>query len=46
MKFAEATTLYRELLAEDPEMSDVWLQLAQVLLRQGMTAEAVHAYEK
>ena len=33
--------LYRELLAEDPEMSDVWLQLAQVLLRQGMTADAV-----
>ncbi len=46
MKFADATVLYRELLAEDPEMSDVWLQLAQVLLRQGMTAEAVHAYRE
>jgi tetratricopeptide (TPR) repeat protein len=46
LKYAEATVLYRELLAEDPEMSDVWLQLAQVLLRQGMTAEAVKAYRE
>jgi choline-sulfatase len=46
LKYAEATVLYRELLAEDPEMSDVWLQLAQVLLRQGMTADAVQAYRE
>jgi choline-sulfatase len=46
LKYAEATVLYRELLAEDPEMSDVWLQLAQVLVRQGMTAEAVQAYQE
>ncbi|PYR60731.1 MAG: hypothetical protein DMF85_04140 [Acidobacteria bacterium] len=42
----EATALYRKLLARDPEMSDVWLQLAQVLVRQGLTAEAVSAYRE
>ena len=46
LKYAEATVLYRELLADDPEMSDVWLQLAQVLVRQGMTEDAVHAYQE
>ena len=46
LKYADATALYRELLAEDPEMSDVWLQLAQVLLRQGLTADAVDAYQQ
>jgi arylsulfatase A-like enzyme/Flp pilus assembly protein TadD len=44
LKYPEATVLYRELLADDPEMSDVWLQLAQVLVRQDMTREAVQAY--
>jgi arylsulfatase A-like enzyme/Flp pilus assembly protein TadD len=43
-KFEEATTLYREVLAEDPGMTDVWLQLAEVYVRQGMSEEAVHAY--
>jgi len=46
LKYAEATVLYRELLADDPEMSDVWLQLAQVLVRQGLTEDAVHAYQE
>jgi arylsulfatase A-like enzyme/Flp pilus assembly protein TadD len=46
LKYAEATVLYRELLAEDPEMTDVWLQLAQVLVRQGLTEDAVHAYRE
>jgi len=46
LKYAEATVLYRELLADDPEMSDVWLQLAQVLVRQGLTADAVYAYQQ
>ena len=45
-KFEEATTLYRELLAADPEMTDVWLQLAEVYVRQGLTADAVHAYQE
>ncbi len=43
-KFDEATSLYREVLAEDPGMTDVWLQLAEVYVRQGMSAEAVGAY--
>jgi len=42
--FAEATTLYREVLAEDPGMTDVWLQLAEVYVRQGLSEDAVHAY--
>ena len=46
LKYPEATALYRKLLARDPEMSDVWLQLAQVLVRQGLTAEAVSAYRE
>ena len=28
LKFDEAVALYREVLAEDPDMTDVWLQLA------------------
>jgi choline-sulfatase len=45
-KFEEATNLYRELLAADPEMTDVWLQLAEVYVRQGLTADAVRAYQE
>ena len=32
--FAEAVAVYREVLADDPEMTDVWLQLAEVYTRQ------------
>jgi choline-sulfatase len=46
LKYAEATVIYRELVADDPEMTDVWLQLAQVLVRQGLTEDAVHAYQE
>jgi arylsulfatase A-like enzyme/Flp pilus assembly protein TadD len=46
LRFAEATTLYREVLAGDPGMTDVWLQLAEVYTRQGMQAEAVHAFKE
>jgi choline-sulfatase len=46
LRYPEATVLYRELLAADPDMTDVWLQLAEVYLRQGMTAEAVGAYKE
>jgi choline-sulfatase len=46
LKYADATVLYRELVADDPEMTDVWLQLAQVLVRQGLTEDAVHAYQE
>jgi choline-sulfatase len=45
-RFAEATTVYRELLAQEPEMTDVWLQLAEVYLRQGLVADAVRAYQE
>jgi arylsulfatase A-like enzyme/Flp pilus assembly protein TadD len=46
LKFEEATALYREVLAEDNGMGDVWLQLAEVLVRQGRTEEAVAAYRE
>jgi choline-sulfatase len=45
-RFAEATAVYRELLREDPEMTDVWLQLAEIYGRRGMTAESVAAYKE
>jgi tetratricopeptide (TPR) repeat protein len=44
-RFAEATSLYRELLRENPDMTDVWLQLAEIYSRRGMTAQAVDAYK-
>jgi len=43
-RFAEATALYKEVLAGDPDMTDVWLQLAEVYVRQGMSEDAVRAY--
>jgi choline-sulfatase len=45
-RYFDAIPLYRKILATDPEMADVWLQLAQVLTRAGLTAEAVDAYRK
>ena len=45
-RYAEATALYRELLKEEPGMSDVWLQLADVYNRRGMTADAVAAFKE
>jgi tetratricopeptide (TPR) repeat protein len=45
-RFSEAVPLYRKILAEDPGMSDVWLQLAQVLERSGQDAEAAAAFRK
>ena len=45
-RFDEATTLYRELLKEEPGMSDVWLQLAEIYNRRGMTPEAVEAFKE
>jgi len=46
LRFAEATALYREVLRDDPGMTDVWLQLAEVYTRQGMQAEAVGAFKE
>jgi tetratricopeptide (TPR) repeat protein len=45
-RFFDAIPLYRRILATDPQMADVWLQLAQVLTRAGATAAAVDAYRK
>jgi arylsulfatase A-like enzyme/Flp pilus assembly protein TadD len=46
LRFAEAATIYREVLAANPEMTDVWLQLAEVYIRQGMQAQAVEAFKQ
>jgi tetratricopeptide (TPR) repeat protein len=46
LRFAEATALYREVLHDDPGMTDVWLQLAEVYTRQGMQAEAAGAFKE
>ena len=45
-RFEEATALYLELLKEEPGMSDVWLQLAEIYNRRGMTADAVAAFKE
>jgi tetratricopeptide (TPR) repeat protein len=46
LRFAEAMTLYREVLKDDPGMTDVWLQLAEVYTRQGMQVDAVQAFKE
>ncbi len=45
-QYAEAIALYRDLLREEPAMTDVWLQLAGVYSRRGMTAEELAAYKE
>lgn len=45
-RFEEAIALYRELLREEPDMSDVWLQLAEIYGRRGMTQDMVAAYKE
>ena len=44
MRFADAVTAYRAALAADPEMMDVWTQLAQAYVRLGRSADAVDAF--
>lgn len=45
-QYKEAAALYRELLQGDPDMTDVWLQLAEAYRRQGRHAEAFAAYRE
>jgi arylsulfatase A-like enzyme/Flp pilus assembly protein TadD len=44
MKFDDAARAYRAVLAGDPEMSDVWTQLALAYIRLGQSADAVDAF--
>ena len=42
----EATDAYRALLRDDPEMTDVWLQLATIYEKRGMFQGALDAYKE
>ena len=43
---AEAADLFRELLRDEPRMTDVWLQLAELYAREGRTSQAVDAFKE
>ncbi len=45
-QYADAIAIYRDLLREEPAMTDVWLQLAGLYGRRGMTADEVAAYKE
>lgn len=45
-QFAEAAAAMRDLLRTDPQMTDVWVQLANMYERLGRTADAVAAYKE
>ncbi|HYT69532.1 MAG TPA: sulfatase-like hydrolase/transferase [Vicinamibacterales bacterium] len=46
LKFDDAIVIYQEVLREDPEMTDVWLQLAEVQIRRGDMPHAIAAYKE
>jgi choline-sulfatase len=46
LKYDAAAAGFRAVLAEDPEMSDVWRQLAEVEVRRGNMQEAIAAYRQ
>jgi tetratricopeptide (TPR) repeat protein len=46
MQFVEAIAKYREVLTQDPEMTDVWNELAQAYIRLGRSQDAVDAYRR
>ena len=46
MQFEAAIAAYRSVLAQDPEMTDVWSELAQAYVRLGRSADAVDAYRQ
>jgi arylsulfatase A-like enzyme/tetratricopeptide (TPR) repeat protein len=45
-KFDEAAAVMRDLLRTDPQMTDVWIQLAGMYERLGRTRDAVDAYKE
>lgn len=45
-RLAEATEAYRAILREEPEMGDVWLQLAGAYEKRGLFPEALAAYKE
>ena len=46
LKFDAAVAGFRAILADDPEMTDVWRQLAEVEVRRGRMPEAIAAYRQ
>jgi arylsulfatase A-like enzyme/Flp pilus assembly protein TadD len=46
LRLDEAVSLYRGVLAEDPGMTDVWRQLADVEVRRGRMPDAIAAYKE
>ena len=45
-QFAAAVAVYRDILRDEAGMTDVWLQLADIYNRMGMTAQAVDAFKE
>lgn len=45
-RWQEASAAYRALLADDPSMTDVWLQLAATMDRAGQASAALDAYRQ
>ena len=45
-RYDEAIPMLRAIVAENPGMSDVWLQLAALLVRSGRMPEALSAYKR
>lgn len=46
LQFDAAVAGFRSVLTEDPEMIDVWRQLAEVEVRRGMMPQAIAAYRQ
>ena len=46
LRYDAAAAAYREVLKEDPDMTDVWVQLAELEVRRGNLPEAIAAYKE